>query len=138
MAAQTISDQLAGPNGWDVATEWIARREPESLHLDFKCVEGGAGVKGRSLADQQKEQLAVALSAFANTEGGVLVLGVHAPPAKKGDPDRAASIQGIEDVGADGTHMNGSPRWMPIKRDAPSRRPTHPFPGFARRAARAR
>ena len=78
----------------DQATRWarieklVADRAQESLWLDFKEVGPAADPKEPYL----KEKLARALSGFANTEGGVLVYGIYAKEAKKGEPDAAEKI----------------------------------------------
>jgi hypothetical protein len=86
-------------DGWGEVQRWLNDKEPEGLQLDFK-------EKGRESAvfdDNDLGRVARALSAFANVEGGVLVLGVSASGSgSKKEPDRATAVPGVP--GADAAH----------------------------------
>jgi hypothetical protein len=56
------------PEKWETVKEWVASNREEDLHLDFK--EKGRGSPS-DLDESDKRNLAKALSAFANTEGGL-------------------------------------------------------------------
>lgn len=62
---------------------------PESVHLDFK-------VKQDMTPDKQRE-LARDVAQFANTEGGTLVVGVHAPRNPKTGIDTAKALVPLRD-----------------------------------------
>jgi len=57
--------------------EFVQERRQEDLHLDFKCV------GSNSLSSDDRKHLAIALSGFANSAGGIVVWGVDA----RKDPD---------------------------------------------------
>jgi hypothetical protein len=70
---QRISD--AGELAID---EFIAENQSEELFLDFKrSSDNGAGAR---LSDRDRENLAKAISGFANSEGGLIVWGVDCRP----------------------------------------------------------
>jgi hypothetical protein len=83
-------------NGWSALDEWKQQHEPESLHLEFKQK---VDPTRTPLDPLDKEKIAVALSAFANGEGGVLVYGISTDDKGiKGVPDRVQDIAPIADV----------------------------------------
>jgi len=53
--------------------EFKERRRQEDLHLDFKLV--GKNGSGDEVLSKDRESLAIALSGFANADGGVIVWG---------------------------------------------------------------
>lgn len=57
--------------------EWIANEREENLHLDFKTVRA-------TMNKSDRVNLAVALSGFANSDGGVIVWGVDARKNARG------------------------------------------------------
>lgn len=78
------------------ALRWIQlavqRGAEETLYLDFKQKsDAKSGVPG----DDDKANLAKAISGFANTDGGLVIWGVKAKPASKDDPDVATQLAPI-------------------------------------------
>jgi hypothetical protein len=70
----------------------VQRGAEENLYLDFKQKsDAKKGVPG----DDDKANLAKAISAFANTDGGLVIWGVKAKPASKDDPDVATDLAPI-------------------------------------------
>jgi hypothetical protein len=104
MAASAIMGQLE-LNGWSEVLRWVSTHEPEGVHLDFKRRSKGHTEDSPAQFDiDELGKIAKALSAFSNVEGGVLVYGVVATAAKKGEQDRAQSIESfpmVEAVAAD-------------------------------------
>lgn len=92
MSARDVWERLER-EGWTEVERWLEEREPEGLHLDFK-------EKGREATFDENDlgRVAKALSAFANVEGGVLVIGVRAEGATRADPDRVVAIPGVADA----------------------------------------
>jgi hypothetical protein len=87
--------------GWSLVEQWHSDREPETNHLEFKNKKDPS----TSVSDEEdKTNIAKALSAFANTGGGLLVLGVDAGGGgKKGQTfDRVNAVRPIEQVEAFG------------------------------------
>ncbi|MEO6195951.1 MAG: ATP-binding protein [Thermoanaerobaculia bacterium] len=79
--AAFIFDWLSA-EGEKAIDELIYTRKSEELFLDFKrSADEGAG--GR-LNQKDRENLARALSGFANSEGGVIVWGIDCRPGKDG------------------------------------------------------
>lgn len=62
----------------DVVRGFVATARHEDLHLDFKTVAGA------ELSRDDRKSLAVALSGFANSDGGLVVWGVEARPNADG------------------------------------------------------
>ena len=60
-------------DGWTLLEEWHREQEPETLHLEFKLKDDPIAA---AIGDADRTNVAKTLSAFANTEGGLLVLGV--------------------------------------------------------------
>jgi hypothetical protein len=81
--------------GWETIKRWKQDREPESLFLEFKCKEDPTTPK-LGLADKAK--IGKTLSGFANTHGGVLVLGVEAHGSGGKAPDHAQELQPVAEV----------------------------------------
>lgn len=80
---------------WAGVLAWKEEKAEESLHLEFKSKDRE---KPAELTDEDKGELAQAMSAFANSEGGVVVLGVHAIHQGKNFPDQVKSIVPLADV----------------------------------------
>jgi hypothetical protein len=59
--------------GWKTLEEWCAHGERESVHLEAKT----GRLESGNVRATDMEHLAKTLSAFANTDGGVLVFGVR-------------------------------------------------------------
>jgi hypothetical protein len=99
-AAREILDRLVA-NGWPVVQDWVSNREPETNRLEFK-LKGKASASG--LDDEDLENLATSLSAFANQDGGLLVIGVYAGGggARGASFDRAQHLKPVPDVEAFG------------------------------------
>ena len=55
--------------------EFFLNREAEALFLEFKC---SSDDSGKVLSERDRHYLACAISGFGNSEGGVLIWGVHA------------------------------------------------------------
>jgi hypothetical protein len=96
MSARSLYDRFekTDDNGrWQIFQEWVADKEGESLHLEFKTAEGQQGEPGNS----DKANLARALSAFANTEGGVLVFGIKTKRRPDGEhAERIAPVPSVD------------------------------------------
>lgn len=58
--------------GWAGLVQWQADKEPERFQLEFK----GRGHASPKVKDYDRDAVAKAVSGFANTSGGVLVVGV--------------------------------------------------------------
>jgi hypothetical protein len=94
--AQVMFDDLRS-RGWECISDWVANREPESLHFDFK--QKGDQAKHK-LEDGDRTNIAKAISGFANGEGGVLVVGLGRINGKdRDDPDMVGSVKAIANVG---------------------------------------
>ena len=87
--------------GWATVGRWVADKEPETHHLEFKRKTDPATA---TLDPGDCEEIAKSLSAFANTGGGVLVLGVDAGAGQNrgGGFDRVRRAAPIADVEAFG------------------------------------
>jgi len=78
----------------DLLQQYLAERQEENLHLEFKLVNNAA------LASRDdRRNLACALSGFANASGGLVVWGVEARKNDNGI-DSVVSLPGIRGVGA--------------------------------------
>ena len=80
---------------WDLVREWADAKEAETLHLEFKR-KGTPSTA--SIEDGDKGGLAKTLSALANVEGGLLVLGIGAGGGGRETFDRVEAVQEIADV----------------------------------------
>lgn len=69
---------------------WVAESHQEDLHLDFKVLSGGD-----ELDRDDRKNLAISTSAFANSEGGLVVWGVEAKRDAKG-VDAATALRPIQ------------------------------------------
>jgi len=97
MAGRSLFDRFK-LQGWKVVEELISDHSPETLYLEFKC-KAHDGQPGK-LHDDDKKNLAKAISAFANTEGGCLVFGIRTERGKGDAPDYAKEAQPINALGA--------------------------------------
>jgi hypothetical protein len=97
MAGRSLFDRLR-KEGWKVVKELISDHSPETLYLEFKC-KAHDGQPGK-LHDDDRKNLAKAISAFANTEGGCLVFGIRTERGKGDAPDYAKDAQPINALGA--------------------------------------
>jgi len=97
MAGRSLFDRFK-VEGWKVVEELVSDHSPETLHLEFKC-KAHEGQPGK-LHDDDKKNLAKAISAFANTEGGCLVFGISTAGGKGDAPDQAKKAQPISAIGA--------------------------------------
>lgn len=86
-----LFERLKG-EGWALLEEWRAAQEPETLHLEFKRKEDA---KTATIDAGDRDNVARTLSAFANTEGGLLVLGVAAGGGSREGFDRASGVAPI-------------------------------------------
>jgi hypothetical protein len=82
--------------GWVVIDQWVADQKPESLHLEFKLKEDASRPQ---LDPKDLEHLAKALSGFANTEGGLYIVGLRTSSGPTRDePDRLVRAEPIREV----------------------------------------
>lgn len=81
--------------GWPGVLTWADEKTEESLHLEFKAKDRD---NLSAMTDKDRGQLAQGMSAFANSEGGVYVLGVHAISQGKNFPDQVRSILPLTNV----------------------------------------
>lgn len=92
--ARDLFDQLVAGG-----LELIHRMGPESwqedLLLDFKTAEHDSAPMSKS----DSKNLAEALSGFANSDGGVVVWGVDARAAERGEPDVAQDVRPMNKLG---------------------------------------
>lgn len=81
--------------GWTEVQSLIARGEQEAVDLDFK---GKSDPTSGALEKKEREILAQALAAFANSMGGAVIYGIDCRPNSDGVDEAAAikSIQGIK------------------------------------------
>lgn len=91
--AESLFDSLK-MRGFDRINEMIDNEQQESLSLDFKTNVEGSGKPlfekdGKKLSKDGRRILAKASSAFANSMGGVLILGVDCRPENGVDCARA-------------------------------------------------
>lgn len=91
MTAYALWTELV-TGGWDALSRWRADRKSEGLHLDFK--QGGFDLAKQDVRRDDLANLARTMSAFGNTEGGVLVFG---PETERGRDKREVltSVQAI-------------------------------------------
>jgi hypothetical protein len=83
-------------SGWDAIEEWLLSHECESVHLEFKKK---VDPTTTGLDDHDRAELARTISGFANTSGGILVLGLDTKTGqRRGDPDRVTRAVEISDV----------------------------------------
>jgi len=75
----------------DAVRSFVTSRRDEDLHLDFKIVGDNA------LNRDDRKSLAVALSGFANSDGGIIVWGVDARPNTDG-VDCATALHPVADA----------------------------------------
>lgn len=98
MSARSFFEQLtagAPAAQWARIRSLVNDKEPESLHLDFKVAKNEPpGV----LDTWTKSNLGRAISAFANTEGGVLLYGIATQKGAKREPDTAERFTPVPDV----------------------------------------
>jgi hypothetical protein len=95
MSAESIFSELT-TRQWDCIREWIANREPESLYFDFKQKRDATKY---TLEDGDRQNIAKALSGFANGGGGVLVMGLGRTAGRHGDdPDLVGTVCRIAQV----------------------------------------
>jgi hypothetical protein len=83
----------------DGIRQFVDNRREEDLHLDFKLVADS------SLTRDDRKNLAIALSGFANSDGGIVVWGVDARPNGDG-VDCATALREIPNVQLCLTRLN--------------------------------
>lgn len=95
MSAKSIFKNIIDA-GWPGVRVWEAEKTEETLHLEFKAKDR----ESASMSDKDWGAIAQALSAFANSDGGVYVLGVHAINPGKNLPDEVRSIIPLPNLGS--------------------------------------
>jgi Putative DNA-binding domain len=104
---RVISIWGSDPNDPSAALDWIentiARKAEEGLYLDFKSK---SDKRDPALNDDDKANLAKAISGFANTDGGLIVWGVKANANKKEEPDVARELLPINNLKTFQTMLN--------------------------------
>src|SRR5437773_2488797 len=88
--ASTLLQQFRD-EGVNLIERTVSEQWPETLLLDFKTAANNAG----PMAQDDKKNLAKALSGFANSEGGVIVWGVLAERQQADEPDVAKELKPI-------------------------------------------
>lgn len=95
------------PNSSSIALDWIEkaieRQAEEGLYLDFKQK---SDRRAPALNDDDKANLAKAISGFANTDGGLIVWGVKAKADTKDEPDVAVELFPINNLKTFQTWLN--------------------------------
>lgn len=86
MSARYLFDRVVA-GGWAGLLQWQADKEPETFQLEFK----GVGHDAPKLKEYDRDETARAVSGFANTSGGVLLVGVDT--AKDGAVDRVDRLR---------------------------------------------
>ncbi len=82
------------PSDWTETYLLSLIGQPESITLEFKS--GKAFTKKEAKEKFIKNQLTRAVSAFANSEGGILVIGMEeGPQPKNGEPRLAKQLDGV-------------------------------------------
>jgi hypothetical protein len=97
MAGRHLFERLKTER-WSVIDELVNEGTPETLHLDFKQ-KGRNGAPGK-LDDDDRKNLAKTISAFANTDGGLIIFGIGTSPGSGSRPDCASSKVVISQLGA--------------------------------------
>jgi predicted HTH transcriptional regulator len=84
--------------GEDALTEMVAAQAPETLQLEFKASnDREPWIRDKRLTEVAKKVLGKALSGFANSAGGVLVLGLDARRGEDG-VDAAADLRPFQQL----------------------------------------
>jgi hypothetical protein len=83
------------PGRRSIVERWVFDNAEETVHLDFKTAESQAGEPGV----QDNKNLAKGISAFANTEGGLLVFGIKTK-RNANKIDRADKLAPVQNVSA--------------------------------------
>jgi hypothetical protein len=81
--------------GWSAVEQWKKEHTPESVHLEFKLRDPSA--PAQRLSQEDHARLAKTVSGFANTSGGLYVLGVDARQ-QGSNPDAVVEITPFADV----------------------------------------
>jgi hypothetical protein len=82
---------------WGALEELVSGKAPETLWLDFKA-KSSRGAPGH-LHDDDRKNLAKTVSAFANTEGGILIFGIRTTSGPTRDEaDRADAFEPVDSV----------------------------------------
>lgn len=95
MGAKELYEELK-IGGWTAVESWVQQKMPESLHLEFKTKKDRTKVP---LDTKDSEDLAKGLSGFANTEGGLYIIGLRTNRGATDDePDVLSRAEEIVDV----------------------------------------
>lgn len=94
----TLRDTFDAMN-LEAIRQFVENRREEDLHLDFK------NVLDPALTRDDRKNLAIALSAFANSDGGIIVWGVDARPNAEG-VDCATELRDIANTHQCVTRLN--------------------------------
>src|SRR5262249_35828463 len=96
MGALDLFEQIRSDE-WAGIEQWKAQRQEETFLLEFK---GKRTPANAIMEDADRDELAKALSGFANVSGGVLVFGLHAKSSNTERIDRVSKIHPITDIRA--------------------------------------
>ena len=92
-AARELFEQIIN-SGHDVVQKMVDEEWQENLLLDFKCTKNNKA----PMTDDDKRSLAKELSAFANSDGGVIVWGIFAKSLGPTEPDVAQNLCPIQNL----------------------------------------
>lgn len=92
--SKTLFNQVK-KQGLDYINQVILDKQAETYYLDFKVTEKDDYTNQKNLFPSDKKNFAKAISAFGNSEGGLLIWGIK---TGKGDADFAEAKQPIKNV----------------------------------------
>lgn len=95
MSAHSIwRELLDSGGGWALLSRWRVDARAEGLHLDFK----NGSFLNNDVAPDDRKNLARGMSAFGNTEGGLLIFGADTKRDQTSKADRLKALPGISPV----------------------------------------
>jgi Putative DNA-binding domain len=89
----------------DIQSKFVTPRKPETNYIEFKQKRDR---RGPDLHEDDKKNMAKALSAFSNAQGGILIWGVRTRPVPGGGGDVAWSLRPISGVKDMAERLRGS------------------------------